>query len=177
MLTLGDLQANPSRLNELGGDDALVAAAGTGEELVHGGQRAREATIVFQHETINMMKADRAEQTDKLLKLVGPKSAVLPLRKKPESLWDHITVGRASTADIVITDPAVSSVHAHFERDEEEGKLSVQDVGSSNGTFLNRTPLQPHAPAVLRSGDCIRFGQTVFYLVGNAMLKELAARK
>ncbi|MBI3180408.1 MAG: FHA domain-containing protein, partial [Deltaproteobacteria bacterium] len=106
-----------------------------------------------------------------------PKSVVIPLRKKPESLWDHITVGRASTADIVIADPAVSSVHAHFERDPEEGKMSVQDVGSSNGTFLNRKPLQPHTPVVLRSGDCIRFGQSVFYLVGNSMLKDLAARK
>jgi hypothetical protein len=173
MLTLGELQETPERCDELEGDDLLVAASGVGEVLVREVKHGREATLIFQHETIQIMKAERIEAIDKLMTAVGPTSAVVPLRKKPESLWDNITVGRATTADVVIDDPAISSVHAHFAIDFSDGTVSVEDVGSSNGTFVNRRQLQPHTPTTIRAGDCLRFGQTVFYYVSSSMLADL----
>ena len=176
MLILAELQADPERHRVFEGDDVLIAATGTGEVLVRDAQQRRDATMIFQHETIQMMKANRVEAIDKLLTAVGPGSAVVPLKKKPESLWDNITVGRATTADVVIDDPAISSVHAHFAIDFSDGTVSLEDVGSSNGTFLNRLQLQPHTPTPLKSGDCLRFGQTVFYYVGNSMLADLVKK-
>jgi hypothetical protein len=174
MLTLGELIAAPARIAELGENDVLIAASGSGEVVVREKKASQpQATMVFQHETIAMMRAERAEQVDKLLNLVAPTSVVVPLQKKPGSLWDHITVGRASTADIVIEDPATSSVHAHFAINVDDHPVSVQDVGSSNGTFLNRKPLQPHTLTPLASGDCLRFGQTVFYFVSRFVLQDL----
>jgi len=173
MLTLGDLQASPGRLSELAGADALIAATTATEVVVHTPRPAGPATtMVFQHETISMMRAERAAELEKLGQQVGPASWVVPLQKKPGSFWDQITVGRANTNDIVLGDPAVSNVHAHFEPGFEEG-IALQDLGSSNGTFLNREPMQPHVPRPLRAGDCVRFGQSVFYFVSSAMLEEL----
>ncbi len=73
----------------------------------------------------------------------------------------------------MVSDPAVSSVHAHFALDVDEHPVSVQDVGSSNGTFINRTQLQPHVLAKLRTGDCVRFGQSIFYYLTGTLLREL----
>jgi len=173
MLTLGDLRASPERLGELDGADALIAAATAAEVVVHAPQPSGPSTtMVFQHETIAMMKAERAAELAKLAQQLGPKSVIVPMKKKAGSFWDQITVGRAATSDISLGDPAVSNVHAHFEPGFEEG-IALQDLGSSNGTFINREPLQPHVPRPVRAGDCIRFGQTVFYFVSNNLLEEL----
>lgn len=171
MLTLGELQKNPKLLDKLGGRHVLVAA--TDETVVAKEAKAPEATMVFEHETIKMMMAERAERLEKLKAMLTPESAVIPLAKKAGSFWDHITLGRASTADIVLDDLAISNVHAHFEIDEEEGRTTVQDVGSSNGTHVNRQPLQAHTPTPLRSGDVVRFGQTIFYYVTHGTLEQL----
>ncbi len=173
MLTFGDLQADPFRLAEVGDDNVLIAASAGTEVVVREVVRAPEATVIFQHETIAMMRAERAEQLDKLRRQLGATSVVIPIRKKPGSFWDQITVGRASTSDIVLEDPAISNVHAHFELDSEDRSVSVQDLASSNGTFVNRERLQPHSPEPLRTGDCLRFGQTVFYFVANGSLEKL----
>lgn len=173
MLTFGELKAAPLRMSELSGRDVLIVAAAPTEVVVRDNAKKREATMIFQHETIAMMRAERAAELDKLSKQLGPNSLVIAIQKKSESPWDHITVGRATTSDILIDDPATSSVHAHFEVDEEEQTTSVLDVGSSNGTFVNRQQLQPHALTRLRSGDCVRFGQSIFYFVSHNMLKSL----
>ena len=174
MLTFGDLVKNPDKLGDLGKSDVLISASGSGEVVLK--EKAAgppQATQVFMHETIAMMKAERAEQVDKLRGVVGQDSTVVSLAKKAGSLWDHITVGRASTADIVINDPATSSVHAHFALGVDDVPVSVQDVGSSNGTFVNRRALQPHQLTPLSSGDCVRFGQSVFYYVSHIVLTDM----
>jgi hypothetical protein len=176
MLTLGDLLTSPARLGELADCDVLIAATGGGEVIVREPKAVRpDATMVFMHETIQMMKAERAGELAKLRRLIGPKSVVVPLRKKPTSIWDHIALGRSASADIVVNDPAISAVHANFALNVDEHPVSVQDVGSSNGTFLNRNQLQPHTLTKLMSGDCVRFGQTVFYYISQVTLKELLA--
>jgi hypothetical protein len=171
MLTFGELQKDPKRIKEVAGADVLVL--GELETVVQTARQAPQATMVFEHETMKMMMAERAEKLEKLRSLLDAKAAILPLRKKDGSFWDHITLGRASTADIVINDPAISNVHAHFEQDDESGGVALQDLGSSNGTFVNREPLQPHLPVPVRNGDVVRVGQTIFYYVGHATLMRL----
>jgi pSer/pThr/pTyr-binding forkhead associated (FHA) protein len=176
MLTYGQLLKQPHRFAELAGDDVLIAAS-TGEVLIDRPTRSNkpDTTMVFVHETIALMRADRAEQLDKLARLMSHTSPIVPLRKKITSIWDHVTIGRASTADIVLDDPAVSNVHAHFALNLDDHPVSIQDLGSSNGTFVNRVPMQPHAPLRLVNGDCVRVGQTVFYFVTNSALEDLLA--
>jgi pSer/pThr/pTyr-binding forkhead associated (FHA) protein len=72
-------------------------------------------------------------------------------------LSDEVTVGRASGCQVALTDPTVSQLHARIFR--RDGKLFVEDLGSSNGTFLNRKKIG--APTALRRGDRLAFGSTI----------------
>lgn len=68
------------------------------------------------------------------------------------------TLGRALDNTLGIADTLVSKHHARIEYGD--GHFAVTDVGSTNGTFVNERPVS--APTVLRVGDRIRLGSTVF---------------
>lgn len=51
----------------------------------------------------------------------------------------------------------VSRVHAKLVMENE--KLFIVDLASSNGTYVRRTRLQPHEPALLRKGDELLLGR------------------
>jgi pSer/pThr/pTyr-binding forkhead associated (FHA) protein len=71
------------------------------------------------------------------------------------------TVGRrAADNDIVIPDPYCSGRHADLTA--AEGKFTITDVGSTNGTFVNGVKLDAHAPRELADGDEVTLGRTVF---------------
>lgn len=72
-----------------------------------------------------------------------------------------VLVGRVKSTDIlVLGDPAISREHCCFEIEPESGALTVRDMGSSNGTFLNGHPVGVVAEAV-KPGDKIQVGGTV----------------
>ncbi|HEX9840751.1 MAG TPA: FHA domain-containing protein [Anaerolineales bacterium] len=66
----------------------------------------------------------------------------------------EIIIGRDSTVDVVVPSSAVSRRHARLMR-EGEGYM-LEDLGSSNGTYLNGERLVEQRP--LKSGDQIRLG-------------------
>ena len=75
-------------------------------------------------------------------------------------LADELTVGRAGGCQITLDDTFVSQLHARvFRRD---GQLFVEDLGSTNGTFLNRKKVT--APVAVRKGDRLQIGKTVMEL-------------
>ena len=75
-------------------------------------------------------------------------------------LADELTVGRAGGCQITLDDTFVSQLHARvFRRD---GQLYVEDLGSTNGTFLNRKKVT--APIPIRKGDRLQIGKTVMEL-------------
>jgi predicted component of type VI protein secretion system len=65
-----------------------------------------------------------------------------------------VTIGRLSDNSIAIDDAAVSSHHACVFR--EGGQCVVEDLQSTNGTFVNGTRVSRH---VLRSGDVVTVGK------------------
>ena len=64
------------------------------------------------------------------------------------------TLGRSSACDIVLSDPAVSKQHAEIILDN--GRITVRDLGSRNGTFVNEVPVSDPVP--VKSGDNVRMG-------------------
>ena len=70
---------------------------------------------------------------------------------------DIVTLGRDITNDIVINDPEVSRHHMRLTRGA--GGFTVEDLGSTNGTFVNGQRLTGARP--LRPGDMIGLGETV----------------
>lgn len=66
-------------------------------------------------------------------------------------------VGRDLANDIAISDPEVSRRHARFTM--REGSIFVEDVGSTNGSFLNGERIT--TPQQLRPGDVITLGESI----------------
>ena len=63
--------------------------------------------------------------------------------------------------DQVLDDSSVSRMHARFSVDHE-GKMTVRDLNSTNGTWLNGERLMPNESRVMRQGDHIRLGTMEF---------------
>lgn len=81
------------------------------------------------------------------------------LRGRSFDVADDLTVGRSSGCGLCVAeDNFVSLLHARFFN--RENKLWIEDLGSTNGTYLNTHRLAQPAP--LRSGDRLRMGRTVF---------------
>ncbi|WP_133911027.1 FHA domain-containing protein FhaB/FipA [Streptomyces sp. NBC_00582] len=72
-----------------------------------------------------------------------------------------ITLGRAHDSTIVLDDDYASSRHARIYPDRD-GQWIVEDLGSTNGTYLDRTRLTTPTPIPL--GSPIRIGKTVIEL-------------
>ena len=71
---------------------------------------------------------------------------------------DGATLGRSDGADIRIDDPFASSAHARiFQR---EDFMYVEDMGSTNGTYLNGRQLK--TAERLKMADLIRIGDTEY---------------
>jgi|GEM_PF-423745 len=81
----------------------------------------------------------------------------LPLQIGSDGLW---TVGRAESNHLIVSDPAVSSQHARLEA--RGGMLTVTDIGSTNGSFVNDMQLTPHLAVTLSPNDRLRLGQTEY---------------
>jgi FHA domain len=90
-------------------------------------------------------------------RLVVVKSADLESGEDFELNSAQLTIGRGNQNDIAIgTDEYASARHARFE--PRQDGVWVQDLGSTNGTFLNGTRLD--RPRRLTRGDIIRIGET-----------------
>ncbi len=81
---------------------------------------------------------------------------------------DIITLGRDITNDIVINDPEVSRHHMRLTRGA--GGFTLEDLGSTNGTFVNGQRLTGAKP--LNNGDMIGLGETV--TLGYEIIRERA---
>jgi hypothetical protein len=79
----------------------------------------------------------------------------------PGMIYDldgDIVLGRGDRAEIRLEDPFASSSHA---RVYEQGNIVViEDLGSTNGTYLNEELLQ--TPRPLHPGDTVRIGDSEF---------------
>lgn len=68
-----------------------------------------------------------------------------------------VMIGRSNEADLVIDDPFASDFHARV--GQVEGGFRIQDLGSTNGTFVNGERLS--SPVTIGPGDQIQIGQTI----------------
>src|SRR5919112_1202858 len=68
-------------------------------------------------------------------------------------------------------DAQVSRRHARVT--VQGGEATVEDLGSTNGTYVNEQPI--HSPRSLRPGDRIRIGLTIFELRSPAQVRERAS--
>lgn len=112
--------------------EAEAAAAAAGQ--VTGGRRQRSRALY--------------------LKVIEPE----PQSGRTYDLSDELTLGRAAGCGVRVEDSYTSSIHARlYQRD---GTLWVEDLGSTNGTWVNAERIG--APTRLGKGDLLQVGGTVF---------------
>lgn len=71
------------------------------------------------------------------------------------------TLGRRDAADgldIEIEHPTTSSKHATILASARPGRVKVEDLGSTNGTFVDDERIPPGVKRELRDGQSVRFG-------------------
>ncbi len=110
-----------------------------------------------ERESLAAAQGALAEQASAQLTLVaaapvdGPPGRVVLLN-------GSTTIGRRPACDVVLCDDSVSGLHARLTY--HRGAWQIEDLGSTNGTFVNGHRLR--RPAALASGDVIRIGMAVW---------------
>ena len=105
----------------------------------------------------------RRERSDRDLRAgVSPRlQVVAAMGHEPGTTFDvgdGLTFGRSDGADVRVDDPFASSAHARiFDRG---GVMHLEDMGSTNGTYLNGR--QVKTPQRLSIGDTIRIGDSEY---------------
>jgi len=84
-----------------------------------------------------------------------------------------ILIGRAKGSEITLSDDGVSRRHALIR--VEDGKFTIQDQGSHNGTYVGRERIKEHE---LADGDIIRVGgsTTMKFSIGDPLEEEYQRR-
>ena len=124
-----------SALKDLKGKGAaLTASDGTGLHAISGGRvAATDASLV-------VVRGGGLEPGDRI------------------DLFGGVTIGRADEADVRITDRFASGIHCRVHT--RGNAYLVEDLDSTNGTYLNDGDLRGEAP--LHDLDEIRIGDTEF---------------
>jgi hypothetical protein len=119
-------------------------------------------------------QADEADADAAAVAALPPGTALLAVRRGPNAgsrflLDSDLTlVGRHPDSDIFLDDVTVSRRHAEFYR--QGGRFTVRDVGSLNGTYVNRERIEE---ASLSQGDEVQVGKfRLVFLLGPASAAE-----
>jgi pSer/pThr/pTyr-binding forkhead associated (FHA) protein len=98
-------------------------------------------------------KKGRSRKTPPHLRAIAPEE----LKGRTYALGEEITVGRAAGCQVTLDDSYASQLHARvYARD---GTWYVEDLGSTNGTYLNRRKVA--GPMVMQRGDKLQIGNTI----------------
>jgi len=81
----------------------------------------------------------------------------------PGGTGHSITIGSRDECDLVFDKPTVSSRHARLVWDKDAGAWFLEDIGSTNGTFLRGVRLQPGQRAEVALGDEVYLGKTFHF--------------
>lgn len=130
-----------------------------------------ETTSVFRADLLKEMEngANGSDATVAGTDNLAEGQALLVVKRGPNAgarfLLDQATTtaGRHPEADIFLDDVTVSRRHAEF-RKNDDGKFEVVDVGSLNGTYVNR---EPRNSQVLEVGDEIQIGKFRLVFIAN----------
>lgn len=121
-----------------------------------------ETTSVFRADLLKEMETGATTASDHVGGVEGLPAgeALLVVKRGPNAGarflldQDTTTAGRHPEADIFLDDVTVSRRHAEFRRND--GEFEVVDVGSLNGTYVNR---EPRNSQTLSTGDEIQIGK------------------
>lgn len=101
-----------------------------------------------------------------LVAIYGPK-----LGERVSLEDQELTLGRGSDCDICVDLADVSRQHCRFSREGDE--VLVEDLSSTNGTFLNGEEIREGHRVALKSRDLVKVGGAIFRFLGGEDLEIL----
>ena len=118
---------------------------------------------------LDISDAKRREKTSgtglAYLKLVNLRRNLKFKMHESYSIKKSATIGRGKRCDIYIPDPYMSTNHARVF--VHEGAFYVEDLKSTNGSYLNGRKLPDH-PIRIKDSDKLTFGKISFIFVVNS---------
>lgn len=97
------------------------------------------------------------------LHLVCVFSGMHRIEGRPATIREELTLGRTVLPSLGLTRADSTMSRHHFRIHRKGAGLSIEDLGSSNGTYLNRQEVS--GTAALEPGDVIRAGESLFLVV------------
>ena len=120
-----------------------LSVADTSAAAERGGRRARDTTPTLPPGPSTLIVQGHSDTKPRTVRLSA-----------------STTVGRAPECELRLDDTYTSQQHARLFA--KNNSWFVEDLGSTNGTFVNEQKLA--APAMLQPGDKVRVGQTIMEL-------------
>jgi two-component system cell cycle response regulator len=120
----------------------------------HNNERDRTAILGLDQETINREIQKAKEQPACLILIRGT-----PQGHRYFITADQMIIGRDPSADISISDPSISRKHARVTR--TENVVTLEDLGSSNGTAVNGKKIEKGNVVTLSKEDLVKLGNSI----------------
>jgi diguanylate cyclase (GGDEF)-like protein len=118
-----------------------------------------EDTLVFRK------RLERAKRSSACLLVI----AGAPIGEKFSLEQNRMVIGRQPDVEIPIADAMISRRHAELLAQPDDQTV-IRDLGSTNGIYINENRV---IQAVLKDGDLVRIGSTVFKYVGSGSIEHL----
>lgn len=125
------------------------------------GVQVEEPTVISQQNGI--FGEEDAEETGACLITIHGSQ----LGKKFDIAGEELILGRGESTGIRINEENVSRQHARVIR--KEGEFLVEDLNSTNGTFVNTRKITSH---VLRNGDLVLIGNTIMKFISGSNVEN-----
>jgi len=174
---LGDLMANVfcTTCGEANPEGARYCSrCGTALVRRSGDRWADTTSTISIGSDLDVDQFEEADADAAAVAALPPGTALLAVRRGPNAgsrflLDSDLTlVGRHPDSDIFLDDVTVSRRHAEFYR--HGGRFTVRDVGSLNGTYVNRERIEE---ATLSQGDEVQVGKfRLVFLLGPGSAAE-----
>lgn len=133
------------------------------QDLIEVRYKLSRSPVIYQEEktekTTAVITSEVLQETKVALKLMSSGQQIA-LNNKPELIVGRAHKGQSLDIDLAPhggSQAGVSRRHSRLLRKEDQ--WFVEDLGSTNGTFINGVRLSPNQPAALKQGDKLRFGQ------------------
>ena len=121
-----------------------------------------------------VVMAHRSRLAEQILTMLQGFDDLLVVTPRLSSQDAVLVIGRSEDSDLVVHEPSVSFRHAQLTWHGKQRDCVIQDLGSTNGTFVNVSPINSVA-VQLMDGDTVCFGDAQFmYVLTETLHAQLA---